>query len=138
MRHAEAPIWVVGAAIVSDGRCFAAQRPPGGSAGLKWEFPGGKVEQGEEPEQALIREVREELGVGIEVTGYLGHSEYRGKSSHIVLDVYLARLTQGEPAPNEHLASRWLGPDELNSVPWALADLPLLPHLETILRATKK
>ena len=77
---------VVGAAIVRDGRCLVAKRSPTMRAPGKWEFPGGKVEVGETPHDALVREISEELGVTIEVGALLG----RGTATPIVLDVYLA------------------------------------------------
>ena len=127
---------VVGAAIVHEGRVLAARRSavvwPGGTAG--WEFPGGKVEPGESLEQAAVREVREELGCEIEVTGHLA-GEVPVRDGY-TLRVALGALTDGEPTPaeDEHDAVRWLGPDELESVAWLAPDLPFLPELRVVLR----
>ncbi|HSJ20164.1 MAG TPA: (deoxy)nucleoside triphosphate pyrophosphohydrolase [Nocardioidaceae bacterium] len=124
---------VMGAAIVCQGRVLAARRttPPDTAGG--WEFPGGKVEPGESPESAIIREVAEELGCGIEVTGHLA-GEVAVRGGH-TLRVALARLTEGEPVPreNEHDAVRWLGPEELEDVPWLPADVPFLAELRETL-----
>jgi 8-oxo-dGTP diphosphatase len=124
---------VMGAAMVREGRVLAARRtaPPETAGG--WEFPGGKVEPGESPEAAILREVAEELGCGIEVTGHLaGTVDVRGGHT---LQVVLASLAEGEPVPreNEHDAVRWLGPEELDEVPWLPADVPFLGELREIL-----
>ncbi len=124
-------VLVMGAAIVHHGRVLVARRthPPAAAGG--WEFPGGKVEPGETPEAAVVREVREELGCGVAVTGMLaGESPIRAR---YVLRVALAELTSGEPVPHEHDAVRWLGPEELDDVAWLEADLPFLPELRKIL-----
>ena len=123
-------IWVVGAAIVRHGTCLVARRGPTQHDGGKWEFPGGKVEAGETGQEALVRELQEELRVTIEVGDHLG----RGEAAHVVLDVYVATLVDGEPRAVEHDALRWLGPDELSSVDWADADLPLIEPLAAHLR----
>jgi 8-oxo-dGTP diphosphatase len=131
-------VLVMGAAIVREGRVLAARRttPPETSGG--WEFPGGKVEPGESPEAAIVREVAEELGCGIEVTGHLA-GEVAVRGGH-TLRVALAHLAQGEPAPreDEHDAIRWLGPEELTGVPWLPADLPFLEELREILHGGER
>jgi 8-oxo-dGTP diphosphatase len=117
---------VVGAAIHdAAGRLLAAQRNrPPQYAGL-WEFPGGKVEAGETPEAALVRECREELGIEIEVAALVGEVDIAiGR-----LAVYRARLVGGEPTPREHRELRWLAPDQLDDVPWIDADRPLVERL---------
>jgi 8-oxo-dGTP diphosphatase len=87
---------VVAAAIVSEGRCLIGRRPPGGSAGELWEFPGGKVEPGESPEAALVREIQEELGVAIEVGPLIGSSSLETAERILVLELYQATWTSGE------------------------------------------
>jgi 8-oxo-dGTP diphosphatase len=119
---------VVGAAIFdAAGRLLAAQRDrPPQYAGL-WEFPGGKVEPGETPQAALVRECREELGIELEVGGLVGEVAIAiGR-----LAVYRARLTSGEPVAREHRDLRWLAPAELDDVPWIDADRPLVDKLRT-------
>jgi 8-oxo-dGTP diphosphatase len=124
---------VMGAAIVRDGRVLGARRTlPEGVAG-GWEFPGGKVEPGERPHDAVVREIAEELGCRIEVTGDLA-GEVRIRDGY-TLRVALASLAEGEPIPreDEHDAVRWLGPEELHRVPWLEPDLPFLGELRRIL-----
>jgi len=115
----------VGAAIIADGRLLAAQRStPPALAGL-WEFPGGKVEPGESPEQALVRECDEELGIRVEVGTLLGKLAVPVG----VLEVYRASLLAGTPEAREHAALRWLAADELFDVPWIPVDLELVGQL---------
>lgn len=126
-----ADVLVMGAAIIRHGRVLVARRthPPELAGG--WEFPGGKVDPGEDPDTALVREVREELGCEISVTGQLsGESPI---SAGYVLRVAMAVLVEGEPIPHEHDAIRWLGPEELGNVNWLGADLPFLPELRSLL-----
>ncbi|HYH33707.1 MAG TPA: NUDIX domain-containing protein [Nocardioides sp.] len=118
---------VVGAAIVRDGRVLAARRTAPAAAAGRWEFPGGKVEAGETPESALRREVAEELGCRVEVTGWLEGRVPVGSGHE--LTVALARLVSGEPSPTEHDAVRWLLPQQLEEVAWLEPDLPFLPAL---------
>jgi len=130
---------VVGAAIVRntgrDGRCLAAQRGPAMRLPGKWEFPGGKVEDGEDAGAALAREVREELGLEIEVGELLGSGRDDGGGGGaaddvaVRLDVYLATVIGGELRLLEHAAIRWLTRAQLDDVDWAEADRPLLPLL---------
>jgi len=123
---------VVGAAILRDGRVLAARRTTPPSAAGRWEFPGGKVEPGESPDQALVREIDEELGCRIEVAGWLpGAIEIN--DTH-VLTVALATIDAGvEPRPHEHDQVSWLGVDELDDVDWLEPDRPFLAELRAIL-----
>jgi len=118
---------VVGAALVRDGRVLAARRTAPAAAAGRWEFPGGKVEAGESPEEALVREVAEELGVGIEVRRWLAGAVPIGTTYE--LSVAVATLLSGEPTPTEHDAVRWLGATELDDVDWLDPDRPFLPEL---------
>lgn len=116
---------VVGAAIVDgDGRLLAAQRadPPELAGG--WEFPGGKVDPGEDDRTALIRECKEELGVLVEAGEQVGGDW--PLASGYVLRVWLAEIVEGEPEAREHLDLRWLTADELYDVEWLPADLPIV------------
>ncbi|MEU5776063.1 (deoxy)nucleoside triphosphate pyrophosphohydrolase [Streptomyces venezuelae] len=124
---------VVGAALYDDGRLLAARRsaPPELAGG--WELPGGKVEPGERDEDALVRELREELGVRAEPVGRVP-GEWPLPGGY-VLRVWTARLVSGEPRPLEdHDELRWLAPDQVWSVDWLAADVPAveaalaLPH----------
>ena len=118
---------VVGAAIVRHASVLAARRTAPPEAAGRWELPGGKVEVGETPTEAIEREIAEELGCDIEVTEWLD-------SRSVIQDTYvlvvaLARLTRGEPEPTEHDELRWLGRDELHDVDWLEADRPFLAEL---------
>lgn len=129
---------VVGAAVVRGARVLAARRTAPAEAAGRWEFPGGKVEPGERPDDALVREIAEELDCDIEVTGWLQGAVPIGETH--VLTVASARLVRGEPDPGAvdapgHDLVRWLAADELDEVDWLEPDRPFLPELSTILRA---
>jgi 8-oxo-dGTP diphosphatase len=131
--HRHVVVGVVGAALLRDdpARVLASRRTgPPRLAGL-WEFPGGKVEAGETDEQALVRELREELGVEVSVGARLGADLAIGESA--VLRVYLCRITAGEPTLVDHDEHRWLTADELDDVPWIPVDLPLVADLKQLL-----
>ena len=126
-------VGVVGAALVRDDppRVLASRRTaPPRLAGL-WEFPGGKVELGESDEQALVRELREELGVEVTVGDRLGGDLLIGETA--VLRVYLCRIVSGEPTLVDHDEHRWLTAPELDDIPWIPVDLPLVAELRTLL-----
>jgi 8-oxo-dGTP diphosphatase len=125
---------VVGAAILRDGRVLSARRTRPAAVAGRWEFPGGKVEPGESPEVALVREIAEELGCRIEVTGWLDGEVVIGETH--VLTVAVARLVEGVPEPHEHDAVSWLGADELDGVDWLEPDRPFLPELARRLAGT--
>lgn len=124
---------VVGAAILEGGRCLVAQRGPGMSLAGFWEFPGGKVEARETPAQALVRELREELGIEVAIGPWLGRGESSAGSKEVVLDVYAATRVSGEPATREHSALRWIGPEEIDALEWPEADRPILSSLRRAL-----
>lgn len=92
-------------------------------AGL-WEFPGGKIEPGESPEEALAREILEELDCTIQVGEYLTTTDYEYDFGLVSLSTYRCALSSGSPKISEHSESRWLSPSELNTVEWAPADVP--------------
>ena len=123
---------VVGAIIVKDGRIFATQRGYGEFEG-GWEFPGGKVEPGETPEQAIVREIREELATEIAVDSYFDTVEYDYEKFHLSMDCYVCHVISGKLELLEHEAAKWLGNGELNSVGWLPADVALVPKLEEML-----
>lgn len=124
---------IVGAAIISQGRVLACQRAEPPETAGRWEFPGGKVEPGEEETTALIRECREELDVQIEPAGRVGDDIGLGNGKAL-LRVYLARLVgESQPKALEHAALRWLGVDELATVPWLPADAPIVAALAPFL-----
>ena len=121
---------VVGAAWIRDGRVLAAQRGPGRSSAGLWEFPGGKVEPGEDDAAALRRELSEELGVRASVGARVGAPV---RTDAIELVVYVVG-SDDAPTATEHTALRWLSADELRSVPWVEADVAFLDPLEAVLR----
>ena len=122
---------VVGAAIVRDGRVLAARRVRPPAAAGRWEFPGGKVESGESPDHALVREIGEELGATIAVTRWLAGEAMVGERH--VLTVALGTLVDGDPEPTEHDEIRWLSAAELDDVDWLDPDRPFLPELKGVL-----
>ena len=115
-------IEVVAAIIEKDGKYFATQR---GYGDFKdgWEFPGGKLEPGETPEQALVREIREELAADIAVNDYLTTVDYDYPEFHITMHCYMCSLLSEKLVLMEHEASKWLSSSELNSVDWLPADI---------------
>ncbi len=117
-------VHVVGAAIVLGQRCLVAQRAAGMSLPYKWEFPGGKVEPGESPQQALRREISEELGLEVTVGRLLGRGSAQVGDKLISLDVFAACVTGGALRLREHAQSVWATADELAQFDWAAADIP--------------
>ena len=118
---------VVAAIIVRDGALLATQRAKGAFAG-GWEFPGGKIEPGETPEQALVREIAEELGVAIAVDRHVVTIErdYEAVDKHIHLLCFACHLVEGKLELREHSAFRWLRENELYTVEWLPADIAVL------------
>ena len=122
-------IHVVAAAIEKDGNFFCAQRPEGKSLGGFWEFPGGKLEAGESPEQALVREIREELNSEIEIISYFNEASYDYDFGTVVMKTYHAKLVSGNLELLEHQNSTWLAPHELKTINWAPVDRPAVELL---------
>lgn len=121
-------IRVAAAVIMADGKIFTAQRGYGEFEG-KWEFPGGKLEPGESPEEALVREIREELGADIEVEKHLGTVEYDYPKFHLSMDCYLCRVPDGRLTLLEHKDARWLTMEQLDDVDWLPASVFVLDWL---------
>lgn len=118
---------VVAAAILRDGRVLAARRTTPAETAGRWELPGGKVEEGEDAEEALVREIAEELGCTITVTTWLPGRVAIGDRHE--LSAAVCALVEGEPQPTEHDRVRWLAADELDQVDWLEPDRPFLAHL---------
>lgn len=121
------------AAIIKDGeKIFATQR---GYGEFKdgWEFPGGKIEAGESPKEALIREIKEELNVEIDVHELFDTVEYDYPDFHLTMHCYISSLKTGEIVLNEHEDAKWLAKSELDSVEWLPADEGLIEKLKKVL-----
>lgn len=125
---------VVAAIIIRDGKLFATQRGYGKWKDW-WEFPGGKIEQDELAEDALKREIREELASDVEVGELLTSVEYDYPDFHLSMLCYLCSVVSGQLSLLEHKDARWLSADELDSVNWLPADLEILPLISYILTA---
>lgn len=113
---------VVAAIILRDGKLFATQRGYGEWKDW-WEFPGGKIEQGETPQDALKREIREELATEIEVGDLLTTVEYDYPKFHLTMHCFFCTIVSGQLSLLEHEEARWLGMNELDSVKWLPADI---------------
>ena len=122
-------IEVAAAIIIDDGRIFATQR---GYGKFKdgWEFPGGKIEQGEAPKQAVIREVREELDTEIEVGELFDTVEHDYPDFHLTMHCFLCTVRSGNLVLKEHQAAKWLTRETLDSVEWLPADIELIEKLK--------
>ena len=119
---------VVAAIIIKDNKIFATQR---GYGEFKdgWEFPGGKVEQGEAPENAIVREIKEELDTVIEVIEYFDTVEYDYPNFHLSMKCYICTVVSGKLELLEHEAAKWLTKENLDSVDWLPADLSLIEKI---------
>lgn len=123
---------VVAAVIMKEGKVFATQR---GYGEFKdgWEFPGGKVEAGESPEEALRREIREELEVEVNVGDLIDTIEYDYPAFHLSMKCYACTIAGGSPHLLEHEAALWLTAGQLDSVAWLPADITLIPKIAGLL-----
>ncbi|MET3558776.1 8-oxo-dGTP diphosphatase [Streptococcus rupicaprae] len=122
-------IQVVAAAIKKNGKYFCAQRPEGKSLGGLWEFPGGKLESGESPEEALVREIQEEFASVIQILSYINEASYDYDFGTVIMKTYEAELLSGELTLLEHQNSTWLAPSELHQLNWAPVDRPAVDLL---------
>lgn len=122
----------VTAAILADeqGRVLIARRLPGGSAGGRWEFPGGKIEAGESAEQCLVRELREELGIETRVTSFFGESSHDYPGRAIRLKAFRVEKFRGEIRPVAHDLVLFVPPDEMDAFDFLEADRPLVRRLQ--------
>ena len=122
-------IHVVAAVVVQDGKVLSTQRGYGNYKDW-WEFPGGKIEAGEMPEQALVREIREELAAEITVDKYLTTVEYDYSEFHLSMACYWCSVKEGHLTLLEHEAARWLPLDDLRQVNWLPADVLVVHEIE--------
>ena len=129
MKHIE----VAAAVIVENGKVFTTQR---GYGEFKdgWEFPGGKLEPGETPQQALAREMREELEIKVEVGQLIKTVEYDYPTFHITMHCFLTKIVEGTPNLLEHEAAKWVDKDKIDEVAWLPADLEVIEPLKALLK----
>ena len=116
---------VVAAIIIENGKVFATQR---GYGEFKdgWEFPGGKIEPGETPEEAIVREIKEELDTEVEVIELLDTVEYDYPNFHLSMGCFICKIKSGDLVLKEHEAAKWLTKDTLGSLEWLPADMGLV------------
>ncbi|MBQ8814595.1 MAG: (deoxy)nucleoside triphosphate pyrophosphohydrolase [Lachnospiraceae bacterium] len=129
----EITVRVVAAIIVHEDRILATQR---GYGDFKdgWEFPGGKVEENETPQEALVREIKEELDAEIEVGELLDTVEYDYPKFHLSMDCFICTVKSGELVLKEHEAAKWLTKETLDSVDWLPADKGVVEKIKAVLR----
>ena len=120
---------VVGAVIVRDGLVYCVQRGPDGSLPGMWEFPGGKIEPGEDEVTALTREIHEELLCEVRVGPKVTTTAHDYDFGTVRLTTYFCNLISGEPSLTEHAAELWLSPDQLTNLAWAPADVPAVRYV---------
>lgn len=136
MPHSSKILFVVAAALVdTDGRVLIAQRPPGKALAGLWEFPGGKLNQGERPEQALIRELDEELGIAVREAclAPLTFASHAYAEFHLLMPLWICRRWEGLVEAREAQALKWVRPGKLRDFPMPPADEPLIPPLIDLL-----
>ncbi len=123
------------ALVDSDNRVLLAQRPPGKALAGTWEFPGGKVEPGETPEETVVREVREEIGVETKIAclAPLTFASHTYETFHLLMPLYVCRRFWGIPEPREGQVLKWVRPKDMRNYPMPPADEPLIPFLIDLL-----
>ena len=123
------------ALVDADGRVLIAQRPPGKDMEGLWEFPGGKMEPGERPEDTLIRELAEELSITVTepCLAPLTFASHSYPTFHLLMPLYICRRWDGTVTAREHKALKWVRPNELRNYPMPSADVPLIPVLRDLL-----
>ncbi|QPC85647.1 8-oxo-dGTP diphosphatase MutT [Mesorhizobium sp. NBSH29] len=134
--HAKRLLLVAACALVdADGRVLLSQRPEGKSLAGLWEFPGGKVETGETPEEALIRELREEIGIETKAAclAPLTFASHSYETFHLLMPLYVCRRFEGTPHPREGQTLKWVRPRNMRDYPMPAADAPLIPFLLDLL-----
>ena len=127
-------IHVTAAVIVNDGKILCVQRNENkyNYISKKWEFPGGKVEENEKNEETIIREIREELNLDIQVNSFLMQVNHSYPDFTIVMDTFVCEIIGGVLKLNEHIDSSWLKKEELDALDWAEADIPIVHKLMNV------
>ncbi|GAB6928883.1 (deoxy)nucleoside triphosphate pyrophosphohydrolase [Paenibacillus sp. JCM 10914] len=123
-------IHVVGAVIIENGKILCAQRGATKTLAYTWEFPGGKIEEGETPQTALKREIDEEMNCVIEIGDAIETTIHEYDFGIVHLSTFYCHLLSGKPELTEHVAISWLSPDELTSLDWAPADIPAVHKIQ--------
>lgn len=129
-------VFVAAVALIdADGRVLIAQRPPGKSMAGLWEFPGGKLDAGETPEQALVRELEEELGIDTRESclAPLAFASHSYEDFHLLMPLFVCRIWQGTITPKEGQALKWVRPARITDYPMPEADVPLVAQLRDLL-----
>ena len=123
------------ALVDTDGRVLLAERPAGKSMAGLWEFPGGKIEAGERPEETLIRELKEELGIDVRepCLAPLTFASHAYPDFHLLMPLYVCRRWEGTVVAKEGQQLKWVRPNKLRDFPMPPADEPLIAHLTTLL-----
>ncbi len=126
---------VAAALIDADGRVLLSQRPKGKALEGLWEFPGGKIDANERPEDALVRELREELGIVVKTPclAPLTFASYAYEDFHLLMPLYVCRKWEGVVQPLDRQALTWVRTKDMRAYPMPPADEPLIPHLEDLL-----
>ncbi len=132
MKH----IHVTCAIIEKSGKVLSTQRSETMSLPLKWEFPGGKIKDGEHPEECLKRELHEELSIAVAISRSLDPITHQYPNFIITLYPFVCRITAGEIKLHEHKALTWLLPEKLHELDWAEADIPLIENYRRLIRKT--
>lgn len=117
-------VYVVAAIIEKDNKILIAQRLKGEFAGL-WEFPGGKIEEGESPEQAIIREIKEEFDTELNVNSFLTTIEHQYDTFHLIMDCYICSIKSGNLVLHDHIAYKWINP-HVKDINWVPADIKVI------------
>jgi 8-oxo-dGTP diphosphatase len=130
-------IHVACAIIEKDGKVLSAQRSETMSLPLKWEFPGGKINVGERPEECLSRELHEELGIAVVISWSLAPVTHHYPTFIITLYPFVCRITTGEIKLHEHKALTWLPPERLHELDWAEADAPVIQSYLATIRSVR-
>lgn len=127
-------IEVSAAVLINENLIFCAQRKDSGPLAKKWEFPGGKLEVGETPAEALHRELNEELNLNVEIGDYIMTVEHQYPTFHITMHAFFCDIKDKNIILNEHLDSKWLSVDQLDQLDWAEADVPIVEKVKTLVK----